>query len=188
MTLYQCVAKGLIKRHDLKHQIFLHVEPINWYGTCLYLSNKKDFIMGIQISKAHDIMAKALDYRSARQGLIAGNIANEDTPFYKARDISFAKTLQAEARKVFDEPEVPTLKLARTDSSHFQSTNSSNFGTAELYYRGGHLARNDGNTVDLDVETTEMTKNSMMFQGIIAAMKKDSQMFKAVIEASRQTS
>jgi len=144
--------------------------------------------MSIQISKAHDIMAKALDYRSARQNLIAGNIANEDTPFYRPRDISFNQALQAESRKIFNEPEVPTLELARTNGSHFNSVESSSSNQAELFYRDGHMARNDGNSVDLDVETTEMTKNSMMFQGIISAMKKDSQMFKAVLEASRATS
>ena len=144
--------------------------------------------MGIQISKAHDLMAKALDYRSARQNLIAGNIANEDTPFYRPRDISFNKALQAESRKIFDEPEVATLKLATTNGAHFQSVGGSSSTQAELFYRDGHMARNDGNSVDLDVETTELTKNSMMFQGIISAMKKDSQMFKAVLEASRATS
>ena len=51
--------------------------------------------MSIQISRAHDLMSKALDYRAARQDLIAGNIANEDTPFYRPRDIRFEETLQA---------------------------------------------------------------------------------------------
>jgi flagellar basal-body rod protein FlgB len=143
--------------------------------------------MGIQISKAHDLMAKALDYRAARQDLIAGNIANEDTPFYRPRDISFEQTLQAEARKVFNEPEVAQLKLAQTHGAHFTSVQERNAGKAELFYRDGHLARNDGNSVDLDVETTEMTKNSMMFQGLTAALKKEAMIFKAMLQASERT-
>ncbi len=140
--------------------------------------------MSIQISKAHELMSKALDYRAARQDLIAGNIANEDTPFYRPRDISFAQTLQDEAKKVFNEPQVPRLELAQTDGAHFKSALEEGSDKAKLFYRDGHLARNDGNSVDLDVETTEMTKNSMMFQGLTAALKKDSMLFKSVIEAS----
>ncbi len=143
--------------------------------------------MGIQISKAHELMSKALDYRAARQDLIAGNIANEDTPFYRPRDISFEKTLQTEAKKIFNEPQISKLELAQTDGAHFKSALEENSGLAKLYYRDGHLARNDGNSVDLDVETTEMTKNSMMFQGLTAALKKEAMIFKAVIQASERT-
>ena len=143
--------------------------------------------MGIQISKAHDLMTKALDYRANRQDLIAGNIANEDTPFYHPRDIRFEETLQAESKKIFNEPQVPKLELARTDGAHFESIEDNDHGKAKLYFRDGHLARNDGNSVDLDVETTEMTKNSMMFQALTSAIKKEAAMFKTVIQASERT-
>ncbi len=143
--------------------------------------------MGIQISRAHDLMSKALDYRAARQDLIAGNIANEDTPFYRPRDIRFEETLQAEAKKIFNEPQVKKLKLAQTNGAHFSSAQEEVSSQAQLYYRDGHLARNDGNSVDLDVETTEMTKNSMMFQALTSAVKKEAMLFKAVIQASERT-
>jgi flagellar basal-body rod protein FlgB len=143
--------------------------------------------MGIKLSNAHELMTKALDYRAARQDLIAGNIANEDTPFYRPRDIRFEETLQAEAKKIFNEPQVPKLELARTDGAHFRSAMPEGDDQAKLFYRDGHLARNDGNSVDLDVETTEMTKNSMMFQGLTAALKKEAAIFKAVLSASERT-
>jgi len=143
--------------------------------------------MGIQISRAHELMSKALDYRAARQDLIAGNIANEDTPFYRPRDIRFEETLQAESKKIFNEPQVNKLELARTNSAHFSSAKEADSSQAQLYYRDGHLARNDGNSVDLDVETTEMTKNSMMFQALTSAVKKEAMLFKSVIQASERT-
>jgi len=143
--------------------------------------------MSIQISRAHDLMSKALDYRAARQDLIAGNIANEDTPFYHPRDIRFEETLQAEAKKIFNEPQVKKLELAQTNGAHFSSAQEEVSSQAQLYYRDGHLARNDGNSVDLDVETTEMTKNSMMFQALTSAVKKEAMLFKTVIEASGRT-
>ena len=151
------------------------------------MSISKGVEMGIQISKAHDLMSKALDYRAARQDLIAGNIANEDTPFYRPRDIRFEETLQKESKKIFNEPQVNKLELAQTDGAHFSSATEANEGQPQLYYRDGHMARNDGNSVDLDVETTEMTKNSMMFQGLTAALKKEAAIFKAVLQASERT-
>ncbi|MDF1880193.1 flagellar basal body rod protein FlgB [Sulfurimonas sp. MAG313] len=139
-------------------------------------------------SKTDTIVEKALDYRSARQKLIAGNIANEDTPFYKARDISFEKALQSEAKKLFSKNEIPKLELAQTNTSHLKGNTQSLSTQVELYYRGSHLQRNDGNTVDLDVETTELTKNTMMFQALISAMKKQGSIYSSVIDASSRTS
>ena len=59
---------------------------------------------------------------------------------------------------------------------------------ATIYFRDGHMARNDGNSVDIDVETTEMSKNSVMFNAIVMANKKSGAIFKSVIEASQKTS
>jgi len=55
---------------------------------------------------------------------------------------------------------------------------------AEIFFRDGHMARNDGNTVDLDVETTEMAKNSTMYNALVMALKKNSMLFKSVIDSS----
>ena len=143
--------------------------------------------MGIEISKSHAIMANALDYRAARQDLIAGNIANEDTPFYHPRDLDFADVLKKQAREAFSTSNSSELKLAKTDDSHFSDTEETSSRKPSLYFRDGHLARNDGNSVDLDVETTEMTKNALAFQAITAALKKNALLFKSVIDASKRT-
>ncbi len=49
------------------------------------------------------------------------------------------------------------------------------------------MARNDGNSVDIDVETTEMSKNSIMFNALVQANKKDKMIFMSVIDASQKT-
>ena len=46
------------------------------------------------------------------------------------------------------------------------------------------MARNDANTVDLDVETTEMGKNTVMINALDNAYKAQSNIFKSVIDAS----
>ena len=50
------------------------------------------------------------------------------------------------------------------------------------------MARNDGNSVDIDVESTELSKNSIMFKALISAIKKDGQIYKSVIDASSKVS
>lgn len=143
--------------------------------------------MAISISRTADLVNNALDYRAARQDLIASNIANADTPFYKPRDISFEATLKAKAAAALGKHE-QTLQMAQTDKSHLSAQEEKSLSKATLYFRDGHMARNDGNSVDIDVETTEMSKNSMMYNALIQAKKRDSAIFKSVIEASQKIS
>ncbi|MDD2838145.1 MAG: flagellar basal body rod protein FlgB [Sulfuricurvum sp.] len=143
--------------------------------------------MGINISRAHNLMQSALDYRAARQDMIAGNIANADTPFYRPRDIRFEDVLAQKSATLFADKS-QTLEMTRTDGAHLSGGDTQSSTKASTFFRDGHMARNDGNSVDLDVETTEMAKNSTMFNAITAALKKDSAIFKSVIDASGKTS
>lgn len=143
--------------------------------------------MGIEISRAHELMKNALDYRAARQDMIASNIANADTPFYRPRDIRFEEMLAQKSASVFADKS-KTLQMSRTDGTHLSGTEGSAPSKPTTFFRDGHMARNDGNSVDLDVESSEMAKNSTMFNAITAALKKDSALFKSVIDASSKTS
>jgi len=139
--------------------------------------------MSIEISKTHSLIADALDYRAARQDMIASNIANADTPYYKPRDIRFEDALIAKKSELYKDKN-QELELARTSSKHLAPKNQSSKTEPKLYFRDGHMARNDGNSVDIDVETTEMSKNSIMFNALIMANKKDGAIFRSVIDAS----
>ncbi|ADN08380.1 flagellar basal body rod protein FlgB [Sulfurimonas autotrophica] len=139
--------------------------------------------MSIEISKTHALLAKALDYRAARQDMISSNIANADTPYYKPRDISFEDALIAKKNELYQD-NAHQLKMAQTNSGHLQPKAQASQIKPTLYFRDGHMARNDGNSVDIDVETTEMSKNSIMFNAIVMASKKDAAIFKSVIDAS----
>ena len=139
--------------------------------------------MGIQVSRAHALMNEALNYRAVRQDMIASNIANADTPFYRPRDIRFEDQLAEKRREIFaDKSE--RLEMAKTDAAHIEPKRSASLDNAVIFFRDGHGARNDGNSVDLDVETTEMAKNSIMFNALLAAKKKGGAIYKSVIEAS----
>ncbi len=136
----------------------------------------------MQISPAHELMAKALNYRAMRQNLISANIANVDTPYYRSRDISFEESLAAERARIEGRSD-RKLDLAVTDQKHLRGLPESGM-KAEIFFRDGHMARNDSNTVDLDVETTEMAKNLTMYNALVAALKKNGAIFRSVIDAS----
>jgi flagellar basal-body rod protein FlgB len=139
--------------------------------------------MSIEISKTHALLAEAMDYRAARQDMIASNIANADTPYYRPRDIRFEEALIAKKEALYKDHS-KELPMAQTDQKHLQAPKEHSTTKASLYFRDGHMARNDGNSVDLDVETTEMSKNSIMFNALVMANKKDAAIFKSVIDAS----
>jgi flagellar basal-body rod protein FlgB len=143
--------------------------------------------MGINISRSHDLMQSAMDFRAARQDMIAGNIANADTPFYRPRDIRFEEVLAQKSASIFAD-KAQTLTMSRTNGAHLDGSGSASDSKPTTFFRDGHMARNDGNSVDLDVETSEMAKNSTMFNALTAALKKDSAIFKSVIDASGKTS
>jgi len=141
----------------------------------------------IQKSRTHELLGMAMDYRAQRQDMIASNIANADTPFYRPRDIRFEDALAAKKAELLNESS-DTLKMAQTNSHHIAPQKEHASYKPTIYFRDGHMARNDGNSVDIDVETTEMSKNSVMFNAIVMANKKSGAIFKSVIEASQKTS
>ena len=143
--------------------------------------------MAISVSRTSILAKEALNYRAAREKMIASNIANADTPFYKPRDIQFKDYMIQKKAEIMDEKK-DKLELATTDGAHIPLQKSKSDSMPTTFFRDGHMARNDGNSVDLDVETTEMSKNSIMFNALIQAIKKDGAIFKSVIEASSKVS
>ena len=143
--------------------------------------------MSIHVSRTASLLTEAMNYRAARQDMIASNIANADTPNYKPRDISFEQTLIAKKASLLKDNS-KTLQMAETNPAHLKPKTEVASVAPTLFYRDGHMARNDGNSVDIDVETTEMSKNSIMFNALVAAKKKDGAIFTSVIEASKRLS
>jgi len=143
--------------------------------------------MAIQISRTATLAKEALNFRAAREKMIASNIANADTPYYRPRDMRFGDYLSAKKADIMNERK-DTLELAQTDGKHIPLQKSLSSSKPITFFRDGHMARNDGNSVDIDVESTELSKNSIMFKALIGAIKKDSAIFKSVIEASAKVS
>jgi len=136
----------------------------------------------LQISKSYELLAKSLDYRAARAKIISANIANIDTPYYKANDIKFEDVILNEAKKLYGD-DLQELELAKTNPKHMDLKDDATSGVS-YYLRATHAQRNDANTVDLDIETTELSKNQMMYQAAMTALQKESRIFKSMLDSS----
>ncbi|HEX8405445.1 MAG TPA: flagellar basal body rod protein FlgB [Duganella sp.] len=106
----------------------------------------------------------ALSLRSQRQTVLASNIANADTPNYKARDVDFGSALKSAMDKASPSASA-TLKT--TAAKHFpappQAGGTLGDGTP-LLYRGVVQGAVDGNTVDMDVERNQFADNAIRYE------------------------
>ena len=115
--------------------------------------------MANPIDNALQFHAEALNLRAFRQELLAANIANADTPGFKARDIDFRKSLQdAMAGRS------PTVQLAQTARGHVKPSGAAAAGPETPLYRSVVQASLDGNTVDMDVERAQFAENAIRYE------------------------
>lgn len=108
----------------------------------------------------HDFQATALGLRAYRQQLIASNIANADTPGYKAVDIDFQEALRI-ARSV---AKPSPLTLSATASGHISGQAQPYAPPYPLKYHIPSQASLDGNTVEMDVERSKFAENAVMYE------------------------
>lgn len=93
----------------------------------------------------------------AKQATAASNLANLDTPGYKAREVSFADALA----------DLGVDPLTTTDSQHLQTREG---GTPQVVEADGLTARRDGNNVQLDRELLALTRASGDFSAAQTAL------------------
>jgi len=112
--------------------------------------------MSINFDTALGVHADALRIRSQRAELLASNLANTDTPNYKARDIDFKS-----AMKMASSNQVSGLQTSH--SNHIQSSNGP-FASPVVQFRTIMQDSLDGNTVDEQVEQAQFMQNSVQYQ------------------------
>jgi flagellar basal-body rod protein FlgB len=112
---------------------------------CTQEATKMESILGI-----HEA---ALTFRAQRMDVIAANLANADTPRYKARDVEFSSLLDGAASAV---------KLRTTDARHIETAPL--VAQNELKYRIPHQPSLDGNTVEADLELARYAENAVSYQ------------------------
>lgn len=96
----------------------------------------------------------ALLYRARRMEVLAANLANTDTPRYRARDLTFAAAL--------DERMSAARQLTSTDERHIRIEPLA--ARESLQYRIPHQPSLDGNTVEADLELSRYAENAVSYQ------------------------
>ena len=105
-----------------------------------------------------------MDGISLRQQAISRNIANIDTPGYKAQTVDFQETLA----RIVDN--AGTLPMKITDEDHMTTAESDLFMSTSL--RPGGTLRADENNVDIDIEMADMSEAGIQYQAISQAISK----------------
>ncbi len=111
--------------------------------------------MGINLDKALGFNQRALAVFNRRSEILAANLANADTPGYKARDIDFRALL----RGAMGDQQGLSLKV--TQPGHMQGGSEARFG--KLLYRVPHQPSLDGNTVEAAEEQVRFSENAMRY-------------------------
>jgi flagellar basal-body rod protein FlgB len=112
---------------------------------------------------------QALNARAYRQQVLASNIANADTPNYRARDVDF-KQLLGEAQQTHGIG--GTLQLAASSSQHLPGVASAFLDDA-VYYRTPLQSSLDKNSVDMDIERAQFTDNALHYEATLAFLNQE---------------
>jgi flagellar basal-body rod protein FlgB len=130
-----------------------------------------------------DTAGKALDLRSRRHEVIISNVANADTPDYKAFDVLVEEAL---SKQTADKQ--PVLEMQRSHPVHLQvgnkMTNDITPYTVEV--PAGENLRGDGNTVDMEHEMSNLASNQLMYKATAQILSKKFQFLHSVIQGSRR--
>ena len=101
---------------------------------------------------------EALNLRARRQEVLSANIANADTPNFKARDFDFGSKLTEAVERGRQ-----TMSMTGTSSRHI-SGEARALGEGELMYRTPNQSSIDGNTVEMDAERVNFADNAMRYE------------------------
>jgi flagellar basal-body rod protein FlgB len=134
------------------------------------------FVNGL-LDRTFEGLSKTLDLTWRRNEAIVSNIANAETPQYRAVDLNFSNELQ----RAFSTPQKST-DLLKTNSKHIDTSDSSgSFLTKD--FSGATKA--DGNNVDIDIQMGRLAYNSGRFSTAANALRKQLSLLKNALRDSR---
>lgn len=118
----------------------------------------------------------SLSVRAQRQQVLASNIANADTPHYKARDLDFGRQLQAASASIAS----AAVGVAQTHAAHLSTQAATS--QAALRYRMPRQDSIDGNTVEVDTERALFADNALRYETSVSAVNGKIKSLLAVIQ------
>ncbi len=124
-------------------------------------------------------MAKlALQGLAQRNEVIAQNIANNDTPGYRALEVDFESTLR---RAMQEDGKLP---LKNTRENHMQGTETDFTRFIQISQKSGGTLRADGNNVDIDQELASQTETGLRYQAISQVVSKKLNLLKSISQGN----
>ena len=111
--------------------------------------------MPLDLDSALGVHVKALAVRSQRAEILAANLANADTPNYKARDVDFKAAL--------DKVHAGGPSLMTTHANHIP-IDANEPGEGVVFFRTPMQPSLDGNTVDTQIEQAQFARNAVQQQ------------------------
>ena len=125
------------------------------------------------------ILGRALDYRVRNQRVIASNIANIDTPGYRAKKLKFDEELR---RAV----ENKDIHLKKTDRKHLPGLQEAGMGGPSSFTVEKESGSTAGDSsLDIDREMAKMAKNNLLYEATVKMLSKKFDLMRAAIEGRR---
>lgn len=132
-------------------------------------------IPGIIPANTLPVLERAMDLRAARHNLIVSNIANMDTPGYKAFDVAVEEELERMSET--------SDGLEKTHPRHLPDAGiRTDAIRPEPVAPPEYSLRGDGNTVDIDTEMTKLTENGILYQALARLVSREFQIISKTIE------
>jgi len=125
-------------------------------------------------------LTTALNFREMRQELISSNVANANTPGYKAKKLDFEEAL-ARALDVDGQ-----MKMNATDGRHY-NVGGGGFNNLEpeVYDNPNGVVSENGNTVDVEAEMAAMAENKLMYDATVQLINKKMGIMKYAINSEK---
>jgi flagellar basal-body rod protein FlgB len=141
---------------------------------CIYNKEKEYPMINSNAFNYVNLLEKAADASMTRYNVIANNIANNDTPNYKRKDVNFEDYLLEELTS--GSSRSLREKVADVDLGNLTPTTYTDY--SELSYRL------DGNNVDIDTENVELASTQIKYNALIDSITYEFNMYKAALSNS----
>jgi flagellar basal-body rod protein FlgB len=139
--------------------------------------------MPISLDNVFGIHEQALKLRAQRTELLASNLANADTPGYKAKDIDFESAL----RSAMNSSNTEATAMRTTDAGHMQDLSMNQMGgglDGWIKYRTPNQPALDGNTVETHIEQAAFARNAVEYQATLQFLSSKSRSLMQAIRGS----
>lgn len=133
--------------------------------------------MNLLSNSSFQRLQSGLDAANLRNQVLANNIANVDTPYFKRSDVAFESLLQKEMNGVKS-----TLSGKRTDPKHLIIGPSSQIPEISVKTDDSSAMNNNGNNVDVEREMSLLAENQLRYNSYIQSVNEQIRIMRTVIE------